>query len=115
MLPEEPMESLEEALEPAMIFYDDDSSRDVIFTIKASGMYYNKEKFPNHTYKMAAKRLAACINGSYGGAINIVMFEYKDSTAKHFKLTADGVKHNYELDTWHWWMIETFTQLMKKT
>ena len=115
-LPTEKQEDgdLEEVLEPAMIFYDDDSSRDIIFTLKASGLYYNKEQFPNHTYKEAAKRLAACINGSYGGTLNIVMFEYKDHETKHFKLTPDGVDHNYEIDTWHWWMLETFSQLMKK-
>jgi len=39
---------------------------------------------------------------------------YKDIEAKFFIVNDQGVQHNYEVDTWHYWMLNSLNELFQK-
>lgn len=104
--------------EPMMTFNDSDG---VVFTIASSKLEFNKERFPNYTYKHAAAlvykllvspgvRLTVKNNKPFV----ITLSAYKDFPERNFTISKDGIDHNFHIDLWHWWMLETVSEMVRK-
>lgn len=101
-----------EATEPNLNFLDDDN-RTIVFSIRSSGIAFNRDAFPNDTYEQAARRVAKCIKQHFDKTLNLKLNPYKDIEQKVFVANSEGVYHNYEVDTWHYWMLECLDKIMK--
>lgn len=101
-----------EATEPNLNFLDDDN-KTVVFSIRSSGLLFNRDAFPNDTYEQAARRVAERIKKHFDKTLNLKLHPYKDIGEKVFVANGSGVQHNYEVDTWHWWMLECLDKIMK--
>jgi hypothetical protein len=101
-----------EATEPNLNFIDSDY-KTVVFSIRSSGLSFNRDAFPNDSYEQAARRVADCITQHFSKTLNLKLNPYKDIKEKIFVANESGVQHNYEVDTWHWWMLECLDKIMK--
>ena len=86
-----------------------------VFSIKASGLFYNQTQFPHDTYQQAAQRTFDAMRQSLSSdhTIYVQLTAYKEHPARHFNVTKDGIDHNYSTDTWHWWMIQNLEEIIK--
>lgn len=105
--------------EPKVSFADKDG---ILLTVKSSGVEYNRELHPHDSYKKAAERvfqfieerlLTARAMDSKTPIYDIGLKAWTEYEARHFIITAQGVQHNFNLDNWHWWMIEHLNTLLK--
>lgn len=103
---------LVEATEPNLNFLDSDN-KTVLFSIRSSGLSYNREAFPNDSFTQAAEKIAACITKNFGKTLNLKLNAYKDIEEKVFVANGEGVYHNYEVDTWHYWMLDKLSSFIK--
>lgn len=101
-----------EATEPNLNFLDGDN-KTIVFSIRSSGIAFNRDAFPNDTYDQAARRVAKCITQHFNKTLNLKLNPYKDIKEKVFVANDSGVQHNYEVDTWHYWMLECLDKIMK--
>jgi hypothetical protein len=92
----------------------DESNNAVLITLKPSGIQYNRDAFCNDTYAEAAKRVAERIRTHLNNTLNAQFLPYKDIEAKFFIVNDQGVQHNYEVDTWHYWMLNSLNELFLK-
>lgn len=92
---------------------------EIVLTIKSTGVFYNLEKYPSDTFKIAANRVMQAFSESilphvepdYAKLIRIDA--WKNAPEKIMYITTTGIEHNFELDTWHWWMFEELNKLIK--
>lgn len=93
-------------------------SMPVILTIKSSGIFYNQDAFPHDTAGQAAQRIydsikTKCPDLGIELDLNLTLQSYKEYPQRKFRVNKDGVDHNYDVDTWHWWMLEYLDRLVK--
>lgn len=107
-----------EIKEPAMEFTD---GKTTILRLAASGMGFNHAGFPNYTYREAAHKVFNVVVSPAVRAIvknkqthSIKLVAYKSYPERYFNITPDGVEHNFDVDTWHWWMFESLNDMIKK-
>lgn len=91
-----------------------------VLTIKSSGLSYNQDAFPQDTTEQAARRVYEIIKPKHTqfGAVldlNLTLASYKEFPEKHFRVSKNGVEHNYDVDTWHWWMLEHLDKIVKSS
>lgn len=91
-----------------------DESNTIVITLKPSMIQYNRDAFVNDRYAQAAKRVAECIRTQLNNTLNVQFLPYKDIEAKFFIVNDQGVHHNYEVDTWHYWMLSSLNELFQK-
>jgi hypothetical protein len=101
-----------EATEPNLNFIDSDN-KTVVFSIRSSGLKYNREAFPKDSYEQAARKVAGLIQQHFNKTLDLKLNPYKDIEQKVFVANGSGVQHNYEVDTWHWWMLECLDKIMR--
>jgi hypothetical protein len=104
-----------EETEPSISFHNSDLDA-IIFTLKSSGLFYNREQFPNHTAEYAAQLVANTIKTSckYENSFDIKLRPFKEFQERHFCITKQGsITHNFEVDTWHWWFLDYLAKFMK--
>ena len=104
-------------IEPCVTFSNVDGKD--ILSVKASGIFYNRDEFPRDSYEQAAKRvyaLFAPIDPTLPQPDLSWEFSawgiYPD---RKFKVGKSGIDHNYDLDTWHHWFVERLTRLVRKS
>lgn len=106
-------------IEPTVNFMTADGMN--ILTMSSSKLEYNREMFPNDTYRQAAMKVFDSF--SRGLLYNFDLSErpvtlnfdaFGEHSAKHFKVHRDAIEHNYTLDTWHWWMLEELCDIIKR-
>lgn len=116
--PDQPVEFASN-IEPTLNFMTADGMN--ILTMSSSKLEYNRELFPNDTYRQAAARVFESFNR--GLLYNFDLSErpvtlnfdpFGEHSAKHFKVHRDMIEHNYTLDTWHWWMLEELRDIIKR-
>jgi len=101
--------------EPSITFADSSSKQ--ILAIKSSGIVYNRDAFPNDSSKQAAERVYACIK-PFSKQINQPELNWQldawnEYPKRMFKASKDGIEHNFDLDLWHWWMMDHLEKLVK--
>lgn len=102
-----------EATEPSITFQHPELN-EMLFSIKASGIFYNRDAFPNHTSEQAAKLIAGSIRKNFCNKLDLKLVAYKEYGERVFKVSVDGIEHNYDVDTWHWWFLEYLAKHIKQ-
>jgi hypothetical protein len=104
-----------------VVEWSDNEAGGPIFSLKASKMEYNRNLFPNDTYKQAAqrffKKIEADLRYTFKDAqeFSMRLREYKDYPDREFVITRDAqIRHNYDTDTWHWWFLDELSLLVKR-
>lgn len=103
-----------EPTEPSVLIAEPNGPK--ILTIKTSGITYNRDEFPQDTAKQAAQRVYDVIKPKHDhvGAqldLNLTLSAFKEHPQRKFRVNKDGVQHDYNVDTWHWWMLEYLGKL----
>lgn len=93
-----------------------DSSGALVMSIKASGIKYNRDSFPHDTYQQAARRVIAIIKGDHTQIdFSFDLSQWSEFPKRTFSLNVAGLEHNFEVDTWHWWVLNELEKMVKKT
>jgi hypothetical protein len=100
-----------EDAEPRLNIMDNNT---ILISLSTSGIRYNRESFPNDTYAQAAKRVAMRIRSEYNDNLKLEFSQYKGIEAKFFIVNDSGIQHNYDVDTWHYWMLNSLNELFLK-
>lgn len=116
-------DSLAKVTKPSepVVEWSDNEAGGAIFSLKASKMEYNRDLFPNDTYQQAARRFFKKIESDLrytfkdSKEFSMRLREYKDYPDREFVITRDGqIRHNYEINTWHWWFLDELQILVKR-
>lgn len=111
--------------EPSILIHENSSNitgsteRPVsILSVKSSGLFYNRDAFPQDTTEQAALRVYEIIrpkNTNFGAVLdlNLRFNAYNEFPERYFRVNKSGVEHNYDVDTWHWWMLEHLDKIVK--
>ena len=105
-----------ETPEPSVEIKDPDGV--LLMSIKSSGIEYNRSAFPHDTYVQAAKKLYKRIRPmeeSLELDFTFKLSPWMDFPQKQFSLTRSGLEHNFEVDTWHWWLLNELEKIVKLT
>jgi hypothetical protein len=100
--------------EPCVKFQDSEGVE--VLTLKPHGMVYNRDVFSRDTFRQAALRIYKCVvpkDKSLTIPLILKLNPWKEHPERLFILDKNGVDHNFELDTWHWWMISELDKLMR--
>lgn len=105
--------------EPKMVFSD--SSGVAVLTLSSSGLLFNRDVFVNDSYTQAAKRAFAVLDSAISEtlAINksfsLRLRKWNHIPPREITFFASGeINHNYDLDNWHWWFLESLSKLIKE-
>lgn len=106
--------------EPKIQFADKNG---VLLTIKSTGVEYNRTERPHDSYRQAAENFFNFIQERLipvGGTVShtspiydIGLKAWRQYEAKKFEVCRTGITHNFELDNWHWWMIDHLQTLLR--
>lgn len=89
-----------------------------IFTLKSSGMQYNRDEYPHDTAEKAAKKFYEMIKPmSSDLSMPELRWEFSEwggNPRREVVISkGEGVRHNYDLDIWHDWFVEHLNRLVK--
>lgn len=105
--------------EPKVTFATPDNL--VVLTMTASGVAYNRDLFSSDSYLQAAKRVFSILEQfidepmKQNKHFSIHLKNWRDFPPRDLKLDSTGaITHNYDLDTWHWWLFESLSELIRK-
>lgn len=110
--------------EPSVLIHQNSSNitatekPQTVLTVKSSGLFYNQDAFPQDTTEQAARRVFDIIRPKYNNLIapldlNLTLDAYREFPKRYFRVNKSGVEHNYDVDTWHWWMLEHLDRIVK--
>ena len=112
--------SVTQPKEPTIEWSDNDAGA-TVFTLKSSRMEYNRVVFHQDTYQQAARRFFKKIEADLRYAFkntkefSIRLKEHNDYPDREFAITCDAeIRHNYDVDTWHWWFLNELQLLVKR-
>lgn len=95
-----------------------DVSGTPVLKIKTSGLEYNRETYPHETSKQAAERvyqvLTRALHTDAKPGLHLTLAAFGDYPQTTFILSSQGCQHDFNLDLWHWWMIEHLVHLLSK-
>ena len=104
--------------EPTIKWSDNDVA---VFTLKSSRMEYNRDVFYQDTYQQAAlrffKKIESDLRYTFKNAkeFSIRLKAHNDYPDREFAITCDAeIRHNYDVDTWHWWFLDELQLLVKR-
>ena len=109
-----------EETEPKVVFRDKNEVD--VLTLTSTKLEYNRDAFSTDSYHQAAHRLFSALDDTMLSKsmhqtkqVTIRLKEYKELPQRIFGVHTDGtIEHNYNLDLWHWWLLETFSDLVRK-
>lgn len=92
---------------------------DTVLDILSSGIKYNRDKFPNDSYKEGAKKVHQALKSfahwmKNEGSIIFELRAWGDNPSRKITITKDSIDHNYDIDTWHWWLLNGVSELIKE-
>lgn len=106
-------------IEPSVSFTTPDEIN--VLTLSATKLRYNRELFSSDSYRDAARRVFEVIERTFSStlktskSIRLRINEWHNNPSRYFEVFASGeINHNYDLDHWHWWLIESLSELVKK-
>ena len=105
-----------ETPEPSVELRDSDNV--LLMSIKASGIEYNRNTFPYDTYEKAAKRIYESIKPKSDDVKLDLTFDlsrWSEFPQRNFSLSKAGLEHNFDVDTWHWWLLNELERIVKRT
>ena len=101
--------------EPSILISGQDAK--VLLSIKSSGIEYNRKDYTNDTAQQAAERVYRCIMPLHKSIrqpeIHWTLHAYNKYPERVFKVSHEGIEHNFDVDVWHWWMLDYLTKLVK--
>lgn len=90
----------------------------VVFSIKSSGVFYNRDEFPKDTTEQAARRVYEMIKPVSSWItqpdLKWSLSEWRENPRREFVINKNGITHNYDLDVWHHWFMEHLNRLVKR-
>ena len=106
--------------EPKVVFKDENDV--AVLTLSSSKLEYNRDVFSSDSYQQAAKRLFDALDRPIFSKnlktikrFDFKLVAYKEFPERMFEILSDGtINHNYDLDHWHWWLFECFSELVRK-
>jgi hypothetical protein len=102
--------------EPCVNFLIEDGVN--VMSIKSSGIVFHRDSFPNDSYEQAAKRVYNIIKPASAllvqPELNWTLSAWREFPQRTFRVTKDGIEHNYELDTWHTWFMMKLNELIRR-
>ena len=92
---------------------------EAVLEFKSSCVQYNRDQYPDDSFKQAAEKVYEGLwVHSYDFRTNkCITFEvpqWGPNPERKIFITPDGITHNYEVDTWHWWVLNSVEKLIKQ-
>jgi hypothetical protein len=105
-----------ETPEPTVTFR---SNAGIVVEFRPSGIFYNRTLFPSDTSLQAAQRVYDIIKPLSDALPNVIdvnftIIAWKQYPERTFCASPKGIQHNFDVDTWHWWMLEHLTKLVTR-
>jgi len=107
-----------EPTEPSVLIAEPNGPK--VLSIKTSGITYNREQFPQDTAEQAARRVYEIMKpktNTFGVTLDLdlKLQAYKEFPQQYFRVNKEGVEYSYDVDTWHWWMLEYLNKIVKSS
>lgn len=100
--------------EPVIKFQDETGTE--VLAVTSRGLVYNRTLFSQDTFRQAARRIYRCVvpkDKTLVIPLSFKLREWNGNPERVFIMDKNGVEHNFDLDTWHWWLIDELDKLMR--